>query len=76
MAARLSLVGGEVPTADGMTGLDLESVMLTELVEFSFSLVPTPKGQEPFVGFPHLQALKLVHASLLADAGHVSQAQK
>lgn len=57
-------------------GLDLESIMLTELVEFAFSLIPTVKGQDPFVGFPHLQALKLQHASELADAGYVSQAQK
>lgn len=59
-----------------MAGVDLESIMLTELAEFAFSLAPTVKGQEPFAGFPHLQAFRLYHASLLADAGHVSQAQK
>ncbi|KAM0752348.1 hypothetical protein T439DRAFT_324423 [Meredithblackwellia eburnea MCA 4105] len=75
-SARYSLVGGEVPTPAGSAGLDLESVMLTELVEFAYSLIPAVKGQEPFVGFPHLQALKLQHASHLADSGQVSQAQK
>ncbi|KAL8278678.1 hypothetical protein RQP46_008970 [Phenoliferia psychrophenolica] len=74
--AKFSLVGGEIPTPYTAGGLDLESVMLTELVEFAFSLIPTVKGQDPFVGFPHLQALKLQHASDLADAGLVSQAQK
>lgn len=50
--------------------------MLTELVEFALSLVPTAKGQEPFIGFPHLQAFRLYHAFCLADSGHVSQAQR
>lgn len=50
--------------------------MLTELVEFAFSLAPAVKGQEQFAGFPHLQAFRLFHATQLADAGHVSQAQK
>ncbi|KAK4701487.1 COPII coat assembly protein SEC16, partial [Phenoliferia sp. Uapishka_3] len=74
--AKFSLVGGEVPTPFTADGLDLESIMLTELVEFAFSLTPAIKGQDPFVGFPHLQALKLQYASELADAGLVSQAQK
>ena len=65
-----------MPTPNSVGGLDLESVMLAELVEFAFSLIPTVKGQDPFVGFPHLQALKLQHAADLADAGLVSQAQK
>lgn len=50
--------------------------MLTELVEFALSLAPAVKGQEPFAGFPHLQAFRLYHAGHLADAGQVSQAQK
>lgn len=65
-----------MPTAWSTTGIDLESIMLTELVEFAFSLGPTTKGQEPFVGFPHLQAFRLYHACQLVDAGQISQAQR
>ncbi|ORY64606.1 Sec23-binding domain of Sec16-domain-containing protein, partial [Leucosporidium creatinivorum] len=75
-AARICLLGSATPTTTSTDGIDLESVKLTELVEFAFSLAPTVKGQEPFLGFPHLQALRLYHATKLADAGHVSQASK
>lgn len=75
-AARICLLGSATPTTTSTEGIDLESIKLTELVEFAFSLAPTVKGQEPFLGFPHLQALRLYHATKLADAGHVSQASK
>lgn len=75
-AARICLLGSATPTTTSTDGIDLESVKLTELVEFAFSLAPTTKGQEPFLGFPHLQALRLHHAARLADAGHVAQALK
>ncbi|GAA5978058.1 hypothetical protein JCM5350_007383 [Sporobolomyces pararoseus] len=73
VSSRISLVGS-VPSPT--TGIDLESVKLTELVEFGCSLTPTVKGQEPFTGFPHLQAFRLFHASALADSGNVPQALK
>jgi hypothetical protein len=69
-------LGAATPTATSTGGIELESIMLTELVEFAFSLAPAVKGQEPFVGFPHLQAFRLHHANELADAGQVSQAQR
>ncbi|GAA5975728.1 hypothetical protein JCM11641_005850 [Rhodosporidiobolus odoratus] len=72
--SRIVLVGSAPFQVDG--GLDLESVKLTELVEFAFSLTPTTKGHEPFVGFPHLQAFRLYHAAVLADEGHIPQALK
>lgn len=75
-SARLVLIGGAPPTNWSTAGIELESIMLTELVEFALSLAPAVKGQEPFAGFPHLQAFRLYHAGHLADAGQVSQAQK
>lgn len=73
--ARIVLVGGESP-ATTSTETELENIMLTELVEFAFSLTPLVKGQEPFAGFPHLQAFRLQHATQLADAGQILQAQR
>ncbi|BGP48551.1 hypothetical protein JCM10450v2_004427 [Rhodotorula kratochvilovae] len=72
--SRITLLGSNPTAADH--GIDLESIQLTELVEFALSLVPTIKGHEPFVGFPHLQAFRLYHAAALADAGHTAQAHK
>ncbi|GAA6060928.1 hypothetical protein JCM10212_003836 [Sporobolomyces blumeae] len=73
ISSRISLIGS-APSAS--TGIDLESVKLTELVEFGCSLAPTVKGQEAFAGFPHLQAYRLLHAAALADGGNVPQALK
>ncbi|GAA5950714.1 hypothetical protein JCM21900_000489 [Sporobolomyces salmonicolor] len=71
--SRVVLIGS-MPSP--VTGIDLESVKLTELVEFAFSLAPAVKGHDAFVGFPHLQAFRLYHACALADAGHIPQALK
>ncbi|GAA5893562.1 uncharacterized protein JCM6883_003560 [Sporobolomyces salmoneus] len=73
IGSRISLVGS-IPAPD--TGLDLESIKLTELVEFGCSLTPTVKGQEQFTGFAHLQAFRLFHASVLAESGNIPQALK
>jgi hypothetical protein len=72
--SRITLLGSDPLAGDG--SIDLESVKLTELVEFAISLIPTVKGQEPFAGFPHLQAFRLYHGSVLADQGNVAQASK
>ncbi|GAA6001466.1 uncharacterized protein JCM10292_006268 [Rhodotorula paludigena] len=72
--SRITLVGS-TPQVNS-TNLEIESIQLTELVEFALSLVPTVKGHEPFVGFPHLQAFRLYHAAVLADAGQIAQAHK
>ncbi|BGP24993.1 COPII vesicle coat protein Sec16 [Rhodotorula toruloides] len=72
--SRIVLVGSSPLTADAT--IDLESVKLTELVEFAFSLVPAVKGHDAFVGFPHLQAFRLYHAAVLADSGNISQAHR
>lgn len=49
---------------------------MTEVIEFAFSLLPVPKGQEAYIGLPHLQAYRVLHANHLADTGHHSKAQK
>jgi hypothetical protein len=72
--SRIVLLGSDPLSGEG--NIDLESVKLTELVEFAVSLIPTVKGQEPFAGFPHLQAFRLYHGSVLADQGNVAQASK
>ena len=66
---------GSIPFASE-TAIDLESVKLTELLEYALSLVPVLKGHEAFIGLPHLQAFRLYHAATLADAGDVSRAHK
>lgn len=75
-STRIVLLGAAAPTIDNVAGIELESIILTELAEFAFSLAPTTKPQEPFAGFPHLQAFRLYHASLMVDAGLTLQAQK
>ncbi|BGP16572.1 hypothetical protein JCM10213_000516 [Rhodosporidiobolus nylandii] len=72
--SRIVLLGSTPFLPDG--GIDLESVKLTELVEFALSLTPTIKGHEPFAGFPHLQAFRLYHAAVLAEQDRVAQALK
>ncbi|KDE08917.1 hypothetical protein MVLG_01011 [Microbotryum lychnidis-dioicae p1A1 Lamole] len=74
--ARFALLGASTSASNGTNPVDIESIQLTELIEFAFSLPPAVKGQEPFVGFPHLQAYRLEHAARLADNGQIAQAQK
>lgn len=74
--ARIALLGAPSPSSISSSAIGTESIILTELVEFAFSLAPVVKSHEPFVGFPHFQAFRLLHASRLADAGHIAQAHK
>lgn len=74
--ARICLLGSPTPSLEARDGIDLESIQLTELVEFAFSLTPAIKGQEPFLGFAHLQSFRLYHATQLADSGNVGHAMK
>lgn len=71
--SRIHLLGSAPSLSNG---IDLESVKLTELLEFGCSLTSTIKGQETFTGFPHLQAYRLQHASLLADSGDIQRSLK
>lgn len=75
-SARIALLGSSPPDSITSKSISTESIILTELVEFAFSLAPSVKSQEPFVGFPHFQAFRLLQASRLADAGHITQAHK
>jgi hypothetical protein len=51
-------------------------MILSEIVEFAYSLSTPPKGQEPFPGLPHLQPYRLIRAHQLAELGHVSLATR
>ncbi|KAF1810238.1 hypothetical protein P152DRAFT_516115 [Eremomyces bilateralis CBS 781.70] len=68
--AQLTLVGSDAHVHEASFGHDLESIMLTEVYEFSLSL--TPQAQT----LPHLQAYKLHHALVLAESGHRNEAQQ
>jgi COPII coat assembly protein SEC16 len=65
-----SLVGGD----PNLLGLDfdgdLESILLSEIYEYSLSISPTPVSP-----IPHLQAYKLYHAEVLAECNLLSEAQ-
>jgi COPII coat assembly protein SEC16 len=63
-------------SADPMVSLGLLPIILSELVEFAKSLVPAVKGQEPFHGYPHLQAYRLWHATCLAEMGEIALAKR
>lgn len=73
---RWTLLGAQDPLQDPISANNLEAILLTEVVEFAFSLVAVAKGQEPYIGLPHLQAYRVLHARHLADTGHHSKAQK
>jgi COPII coat assembly protein SEC16 len=74
-SARYTLLGAESSQIGSQQqGDEFESIILTEIVEFALSLNPTVKGQEPFVGFQHLQAYKVLHAMQLADMGMKEEA--
>ena len=73
---RWNLLGAQDPLQNTLAANDLEAIILSEIIEFAFSLVPVPKGQEAYIGLPHLQAYRVLHACHLADAGQHSKAQK
>lgn len=54
----------------------MDSIILTEILEFALSLNPVSKGSEPFGGLPHLQPYRLLRAYALADIGEKEMAQK
>lgn len=73
---RLVLVGSASPAITPTFNKDPDSVILSEIVEFAYSLSPPQKGQEQFPGFPHLQPYKLIRAHQLAELGHVQLATR
>ncbi|KAL9084658.1 MAG: hypothetical protein Q9159_005088 [Coniocarpon cinnabarinum] len=60
--AHFSLLGADVARTGGQ---DIDAMLLTEVYEFGLSLRPNAGTQY----IPHLQAYKLHHAHMLADAG-------
>lgn len=69
--AAFALVGQQDAYDYGWTSDQSESVILSEIYEFSIVL-----AQPKFLGFPHLLAFKLQRAHTLADAGCVALAKK
>jgi hypothetical protein len=75
-ATRLVLVGSASPNVAPTFSKDLDSMILSEVAEFAYSLATPPKGQEPFPGLPHLQPYRLIRAYQLAELGHVQLATR
>lgn len=73
---RLVLLGSQSPHINPVFFRDLDPIIFTEIVEFALSLKTPAKGQEPFHGFPHLQAYKFIRAVYLADIGHIQSATR
>jgi hypothetical protein len=73
---RLVLVGSASPAVTPAFSKDSDSLILSEIVEFAYSLSPPQKGQEPFPGLPHLQPYRLIRAHQLAELGHVQLATR
>ena len=53
-----------------------DPIVFSEILEFAMSLATPVKGQEPFIGLPHLQPFRLIRAASLAEAGHVQLANR
>lgn len=73
---RVVLYGAPNPLAVPTVLRDPDSMIFSEIVEFALSLTPAVKGQEAFNGLPHLQPYRLLHASNLAELGHVEVASR
>lgn len=73
---RVVLYGAPSPLVAPSTIKDSDPLIFSEIVEFALSLTPPAKGQDAFMGLPHLQAYRLLHASNLAELGHVSLANR
>jgi len=73
---RWVLVGSANPAVTPTFNKDQDSLILSEIVEFAYSLSPPQKGQEPFPGLPHLQPYRLIRAHQLAELGHIQLAAR
>ena len=73
---RLVLLGSQSPHINPVFSRDPDPIIFTEIAEFALSLKAPTKSQEPFHGFPHLQAYKFVRAAYLADIGHIQSATR
>ncbi|KAI0062273.1 hypothetical protein BV25DRAFT_1804047 [Artomyces pyxidatus] len=75
-SARMVLVGALSPFKSPNFHVDHDAIIFSEIAEFANSLTTPAKGQEPFSGFPHLQAYKFIRATSLAELGHVQAANR
>ncbi|KAG2368595.1 Sec23-binding domain of Sec16-domain-containing protein [Suillus spraguei] len=75
-SCRVVLVGSRNPHAWPSFYKDTDTIILSEIAEFAFSLKSGTKGQEFFHGLPHLQAYKLIRASYLAEIGEIQAASR
>ncbi|TID19888.1 hypothetical protein E2P81_ATG07185 [Venturia nashicola] len=66
-----SLVGSSTATQGSDFGQDLDSILLSEVYEFTLTL-----GSGAVPSIPHLQAFKLYHAEVLAESGRRTEAQQ
>ncbi|KAF2428095.1 hypothetical protein EJ08DRAFT_329464 [Tothia fuscella] len=69
--AHFSLVGGSPSTQGADFGNDLDTILLSEVYEFSATLA----SATAVPSVPHLQAYKLYHAEVLAEMGKRTEAQ-
>ncbi|KAF5391379.1 hypothetical protein D9757_001871 [Collybiopsis confluens] len=75
-SARIVLLGSRNPQSFSNFISDPDPIILSEIHEFALSLVPIPKGQEPFAGLPHLQVYRFIRAICLAELGDVAAANR
>ncbi|KZT09428.1 uncharacterized protein LAESUDRAFT_735142 [Laetiporus sulphureus 93-53] len=75
-SSRVVLIGAENPATSSMFVKDPDPIILSEIVEFAMSLAAPTKGQDAFVGLPHLQPYRLVRATSLAEMGHIQLANR
>ncbi|KAH9856978.1 Sec23-binding domain of Sec16-domain-containing protein [Lenzites betulinus] len=73
---RLTLLGSPSAAVSPTYYKDSDPIIFSEIAEFAMSLATPAKGQEAFIGFPHLQPYKLFRAMCLAEMGHVQQANR
>ena len=76
LATRLVLVGSASPVVAPAFSKDPDPMILSEVVEFAYSLSTPQKGQEQFPGLPHLQPYRLIRAHQLAELGHLQLATR
>ncbi|EMR09184.1 hypothetical protein PNEG_02524 [Pneumocystis murina B123] len=68
----LILLGGDHINNPSSFYHDLDNIILNEILELYTAL----KSQSPFYGYAHLQAYKFYYATILADFGYISEAQR
>ncbi|KAI1795779.1 Sec23-binding domain of Sec16-domain-containing protein [Ganoderma leucocontextum] len=74
--SKLMLLGGPPPAHSPTFYKDPDPTVFSEILEFAMSLATPAKGQEAFVGLPHLQPYRLIRAASLAEIGHVQLANR